>query len=448
MHTTVYFKFLPGRFRVSMLFSPVIPLITYAIQTVVEYGTLTRRRSPPEHVVVRLSSFACALALFILMSRLGVRVLYLSYLCTLPLFVPCMLLFTESRAQKVFFCFTSWGVTTFLSSLCNYLAIWIMGKGHVYPARYFLYVGSAVIVLIVFFRFARDGYRTLLLRLSRGNPAYVVFPMIAFALLSLLFTPFDTSLSSAKIVGMVLFEAFTVFTYYVMASNFNALYKRSQYEARLENAERIVSLQKKHYGEVEKSILAQSKLAHDARHHYVVLSTLANTGDCASLREYLDRLLGEGVAGAPRRYCVNAVANAVIGGYVEIAEGKGIAVSTDIDLASDTRMDDYELCALFGNAIENAIEACQRIPAETERYSRRSIVIKALTEKDRLVVRIENSYQPSTGDREGFFPSSKGAREGIGLESIRAIVERHDGALHCERKDGTFALSAILSLLA
>ncbi len=431
-----------------MLFSPVIPLITYAIQTIVEYGTLTGRRSVPEHVVVRLLSFACAFALFVLMSRLGVRALYLTYLCTLPLFVPCMLLFTESPAQKVFFCFTSWGVTTFLSSLCNYLAIWIRGEGAVYPARYFLYIGSAIIVLVAFFRFARDGYRTLLQRLSRGNPAYVAFPVMAFALLSLLFTPFDTSLSGAKVFGMVLFEAFTVFSYYVMASNFNALYKRSQYEARLENAERIVSLQKKYYTEVEKGIVAQAKLTHDARHHYVVLSTLAHAGDGASLREYLDRLLGEEVARAPRRYCGNAVANAVIGGYVEIAEGKGISVSTDIDIAPDAGIDDYELCALFGNALENAIEACQRIPAESERYSRRFIVIKARTDDDRLVVRIENCYQPLPEEREGFFPSSKGARAGIGLESIAAIAERYNGALHCERKDGTFALSAVLGAKA
>lgn len=446
MHTDVYFKFPSGRIRDPMLFSPVIPLITYAIQTILEYGTLTRRRPLVEHVIVRLMSYACALALFILMSRLGVRVIYLAYLCTLPLYIPCMLFFTESHAQKVFFCFTSWGATTFLSSMCNYLAIWIMGGGDIYPVRYFLYIGSAAIVLAVFFRYARDGYRTLLLHLSRGNPAYVAFPIMAFVLLSLIFTPFDTSLSGVKVFGMVLFEAFTVFSYYVMASNFSALYKRSQYEARLESAERIVNLQKKYYTEVEKGIVAQAKLTHDARHHYVVLSTLAHAGDVASLREYLDRLLGEGVAGIPRRYCENAVANAIIGGYVEIAEGKGIAVTTDIDLAPDTKIDDYELCALFGNALENAIEACQRIPVETERYSRRSIVIKARTDADRLVVRIENGYQPSPEDREGLFPSSKGAREGIGLESIRAIVERHNGALHCERKDGTFALSAILPL--
>ncbi|HPS45433.1 MAG TPA: ATP-binding protein, partial [Treponemataceae bacterium] len=164
------------------------------------------------------------------------------------------------------------------------------------------------------------------------------------------------------------------------------------------------------------------------------------------LGEYLDRLLGDGFVAPQKRYCANPVANAVIGGYIEIAETRGITVATDIDLPVDIRIDEYELCALLGNAIENAIEACQRIPPESERYPGKRIDIRVRGEPSRLVIRIENSFQPLPGDREGLFPSSKGARSGIGLESMRTIVENHRGALNCERKGDTFVFSAVLGL--
>jgi hypothetical protein len=429
-----------------MLFTPIIPLITYALQTFVEYGTLTKRRSAIEHVLVRFLALFAALGCFFLMLHLGVRSVFLYYLCTIPLFIPCVFLFTETFAQKAFFCFTSWGATTFLSSVCNYLAVWFAGGRTVFPLRHILYFSCSVLTLVIFYRFVRAGYRTLLANLAKGNPIYAAFPIMAFVLLSLLFTPFDTSLTVAKFFVMILFEIFTIFSYYVMASHFNAIYNRSQYEARLENAERLLTLQKKYYTEVEKGIRAQGKLMHDTRHHYVVLSTLANSGDYATLGEYLDRLLGEGHAASAKRYCANPVANAVIAGYIEIAEAKGISVSTDIDLPIETRIDEYELCALLGNAIENAIEACQRIPSGMEPYSGRSIVIKARSEKNRLVIRIENSFLPLLGDIAGLFPSSKGERNGIGLESIRAIVDRYQGGLNCERKGTTFVLSAVLCL--
>jgi signal transduction histidine kinase len=429
-----------------MFFSPIIPVITYVLQSVVEYATLTRKRSILSHVLVRVLALCAALGSFYLMRRLGVHAVYLYYFCTIPVFIPCAVLFTESIAQKVFFCFTSWGVTTFLSSVCNYLAAWVTRGQGAYPLRYILYGVVSALVFLLYYRLVREGYRKLLSHLAKGNPAFAAFPIMAFALLSMIFTPFETALTPVKFLEMLLFESYTIFSYYIMASHFTAIYNSSQSETRLENAERIVSLQKKYYTEVEKGIVAQGKLMHDTRHQYVVLSTLAQSGDYATLGEYLDRLLGDGFVAPQRRYCANPVANAVIGGYIEIAESKGIAVSTDIDLPADIRIDEYELCALLGNAIENAIEACQRIPPESERYPSKRIDIKARGEATRLVIRIENSFQPLPEDREGSFPSSKGERSGIGLESMRAIVEKHQGALNCERKGDTFVFSAVLGI--
>ena len=100
----------------------------------------------------------------------------------------------------------------------------------------------------------------------------------------------------------------------------------------------------------------------------------------------------------------------------------------------------------MGNAIENAIEACQRILPESERYPDKRIAIKARGESPLLVIRIENSFQPLPEDRDGYFPSSKGSRSGIGLESMRAIAEKYRGALNCERKGDTFVFSAVLGL--
>ncbi|HNY18361.1 MAG TPA: hypothetical protein PKL75_13015, partial [Treponemataceae bacterium] len=88
-----------------MLFSPIIPVITFALQTVFEYATLTKRRSILEHVLVRVLALCAALGSFFLMRRLGIRTVSLYYLCTIPVFIPCAVLFTETVAQKVFFCF-------------------------------------------------------------------------------------------------------------------------------------------------------------------------------------------------------------------------------------------------------------------------------------------------------------------------------------------------------
>ena len=150
--------------------------------------------------------------------------------------------------------------------------------------------------------------------------------------------------------------------------------------------------------------------------------------------------------GSRRGFAKTAWANAVIGGYIEIAREKGIRVSASIRLPENISIDRYELCTLFGNTIENAIEACERIPQDSELYEKRHIDIAARDEKGRLVLRVENSFSGLVQTEGGGFLSSKGSGGGVGLQSVRAVVERHDGCLSCEQRDGSFVLSALLCL--
>ena len=62
----------------------------------------------------------------------------------------------------------------------------------------------------------------------------------------------------------------------------------------------------------------------------------------------------------------------------------------------------------------------------------------------RLVIRIENSCYDVESDDEDDFLSSKGAEDGVGLESVRMVVERYQGCLSCRRHENAFIFSAVL----
>jgi sensor histidine kinase YesM len=59
---------------------------------------------------------------------------------------------------------------------------------------------------------------------------------------------------------------------------------------------------------------------------------------------------------------------------------------------------------------------------------------------------MENSYHDDPSVKKGSFNSSKGARGGIGLESVKAVLDLYQGCLNCERQDNTFIFSAVLNL--
>jgi hypothetical protein len=433
---------------VSILAS-IGPFSTLSLNLILEYATLTPRRSSTTHILLR-SAFILSVFIFAFgVRRLGLRGLPVSeligYLIGVMFLIPCLYLFSESTPQKVFLFFMDWGTTTFLWSFSAYMTELIRFEPIVENAIVGgLYLGIFIFVIPIYIKYWRNGIRRMLLLFEYGKPGYAALPILNLVLLVTIFGPRTHHRELYWFAAMLLFECLVILTYYLLFSYFHVVYERMRTAENFRNAERQLELQKKYYGEVEKGIKLQRKIIHDTRHHLAAISALVKAGDNKALAPYIDQLILTYGQQFTERYCENNVANAIIGGYVEIAQEKGISVSTEIDLPPDIGVDEYELCALFGNAIEFSIEACQRIPADSELYKRRFVSIKSKTEQNRLIVRIENSFKDNGELPAGSFPSSKGTFGGVGLESVKTVVERCQGALNCEIIGDVFALSAVL----
>lgn len=428
-----------------MLFSPVIPTITLLAQLIIEYGTLTRKGSLVRHVVVRAASLLFVYGGLFLLNHFGVRDYAAYYLLTAAYVLACVLLFEESLAQKLFLYFVDWGITSFVSSLCGWIAYWLAGGTSAESAiRYALYASSYLLVIPVYLKFWRARVREMLALFHKGNQLYAFYPVLTFVVFNILFGPTTKVHTPYWFVIMVLFEGIILFSYYLLFSQIYAVFNRMRVESHLRNTERYVLLQKKYYEQVDAGIRMQREQLHDTRHHLVAMASLLGVRDYAALGAYIERMLEKTSQPYPRRYCQNTMANAVIGGYIRLAEDEGIAVSVELDLPEGIGVDDYELCTVFGNALENAIEACRRIPPDSDVHARRFIGIKSRVRDGRLVFRIENSAVGAAVVDKDTLKSSKGALGGVGLASVRSVAERYDGCLSLEPSDSAFVLSGVL----
>ena len=124
-----------------------------------------------------------------------------------------------------------------------------------------------------------------------------------------------------------------------------------------------------------------------------------------------------------------------------ITKGVKITVRKVAPLGDPLPILDTDLCILIGNSMENAIEACKKLPPE-----RRSIRFHMKKMAGNLIMTSDNSYDGSLMCEGERFLSTKrqGKQEGIGLRSIRSIAEKYRGELRIETKDDTFMLSVML----
>ena len=102
-----------------------------------------------------------------------------------------------------------------------------------------------------------------------------------------------------------------------------------------------------------------------------------------------------------------------------------------------------DLCIVLGNLLDNAIEATEKLEDEEEKQ----IFIKLIYQKKRLLIEIRNPYRGSLKKgRSGDYLSGKNDQEnhGIGLKSVRKVVEKYDGTLDIHTENQQFQITIIL----
>lgn len=119
----------------------------------------------------------------------------------------------------------------------------------------------------------------------------------------------------------------------------------------------------------------------------------------------------------------------------------GIQMTCLADGHSMEFMNPIDLYTVFGNAVDNAIEAVKKLEDGRQR-----IVAVSIFRKDALtILQIENYYSGELQREDGKIRTSKSdkAYHGFGLKSIQSIIRKYGGTMTIHTEDGIFILSII-----
>jgi C4-dicarboxylate-specific signal transduction histidine kinase len=120
-----------------------------------------------------------------------------------------------------------------------------------------------------------------------------------------------------------------------------------------------------------------------------------------------------------------------------------IAMNCMVDGKLFTFMSDVDLYTLFGNALDNAIEAVRTLEED-----RRSISITSYTmgEMFSVCIRTYCDVQPKIENGLPLTTKSNKERHGYGMSSIKRIVEKYGGNMQVVVRDGVFNLTLLFFL--
>ncbi len=204
---------------------------------------------------------------------------------------------------------------------------------------------------------------------------------------------------------------------------------------------RMLSYQKSYYEEIEKNQQTVRKLRHDMKNHLNIIGMLIADEKTPEAKNYLAELNQE-FAVTAKSYCSNEVVNAVLNSKEQSAAEAQIRCEFQIDLTEDPQMEDIDLCALLSNTLDNAIEACRKIPEASERF----LSVKARCQKGFFSYKVVNSKANEVTEENGCFVTSKkdAGLHGIGLKNVKQIAAKYEGYVEVSYDEHSFTVVVMI----
>lgn len=178
---------------------------------------------------------------------------------------------------------------------------------------------------------------------------------------------------------------------------------------------------------------------HDLKHQIGVLKSEEDPG---KRNEFLDRMEEEIRMYEAQNKTGNKVLDTVLTSKSLACAKNGITFTAVADGALLDFMDTMDICSIFGNALDNAIE-CEKKIADKEK---RLIHVTVARQKGFLLIRVENYFEGNLMLCEGSPATTKKDKRmhGYGIKSIRYTANKYDGALHISNKDNWFELQILI----
>ncbi len=216
---------------------------------------------------------------------------------------------------------------------------------------------------------------------------------------------------------------------------------KSKYDKRLSDFQD--SVLKKQRDEVQNIYQTMRAWRHDYHNHMQAIKALLSMGKKEELSEYLDNLEKDLDSIDIAIRTGNVGLDAILSSKVSIARKNNIEVNCTAKVPDDLKISDVHLCAIVGNLMDNAIEACEKI---TEGTAPRFIRIYIGLFKSQLYISVSNSTCEKHRRRLNELVTSKLGEHGFGLRRIDKLAEKYDGYVNRKNEPGIFATEVMLPL--
>lgn len=199
---------------------------------------------------------------------------------------------------------------------------------------------------------------------------------------------------------------------------------------------------KKHCDEVQNIYSLMRGWRHDYKNHIAVMQASLKMGNLTELDNYLGELTVDLNTVDTVVKTGNVMADAILNSKLALAKSKNIKTDVTAAVPENVAISDVEICAVIGNLLDNAMEACESVPEGTERFIRIYIGVF----KEQFYISVTNSMNGKPKRVGKSYKTTKGENHGFGLLRVDSVVSKYSGYINRQHENGVFGTEIMLPL--
>jgi len=345
--------------------------------------------------------------------ELNDRIKIFQSLLYLPLVI---LLFKEMLFQRLFAFFMLMTIISFLRLLGIILADLFLPFGDNISYLMMIIITFVLysIYIIIAFKFGRKIFKKVFVyEHAKEWIFYLISAAASWFILEFLPLLFQSYFIMMLVVMFFVMWCFIILLYAIINTH-----EKTKQKYAADYSRDIIATGREHYQKINEQFDALRVMRHDYKFHLKTALDMLNKGDLEKSREYLSGLHEQFENKELPSFCGNVVINSLVSDYAKKCKELNIDFDVSISIPPDFSVMNYEMCIVLGNLLENAVEACRKIT------NNRQIKLVLKPKGEQLMLMVRNTFDGEVVLEEDKFISTKRENGGIGLESVRAVVDR------------------------
>lgn len=186
-----------------------------------------------------------------------------------------------------------------------------------------------------------------------------------------------------------------------------------------------------YYQMISEQYRQMERLRHDMKNHVLSLYGLWNGRDYEKIGRYLQKMLESGEIETGDEATGNRAVDALLYHKRNLAKQYHIAWESDVQLSARFWMEEFDLCVLFGNVLDNAINACREMNEKEKRF----VHVEARRIKNCFLLTVRNGTKLEDKDE---------IKPGIGLLGITETASKYQGTMEMKSEGHVFEITILI----